>query len=33
MGARLTVTSTPGKGSSFVIHLAAAEPASLRKIA
>ena len=27
MGGRLTVTSTPGKGSQFVIHLAAAEPA------
>jgi len=33
MGGRLAVTSTPGKGSSFVIHLAAAEPATLRKTA
>ncbi|MEO6248610.1 MAG: XrtA/PEP-CTERM system histidine kinase PrsK [Sphingomicrobium sp.] len=33
MGGRLTVTSTLGKGSSFVIHLAAAAPATLRKIA
>jgi len=33
MGGRLAVTSTPAKGSSFVIHLAAAEPATLRKIA
>ncbi|MEO7787100.1 MAG: XrtA/PEP-CTERM system histidine kinase PrsK [Sphingomicrobium sp.] len=31
MGGRLTVTSLPGKGSSFVIHLLAAEPAQLRK--
>lgn len=33
MGGRLTVTSTPGRGSQFVIHLAAADVAPLRKIA
>ena len=39
MGGRLTVTSTPGQGSSFTIHLIAAQPASasqpalIRKIA
>uniref|UniRef100_UPI00325F9EF5 XrtA/PEP-CTERM system histidine kinase PrsK n=1 Tax=Sphingomonas sp. TaxID=28214 RepID=UPI00325F9EF5 len=30
MGGRLAVTSTPGKGSQFVIHLIAAEPAQGR---
>ncbi|MCA1653158.1 MAG: XrtA/PEP-CTERM system histidine kinase PrsK [Sphingomicrobium sp.] len=33
MGGRLTVTSTPGKGSQFTIHLTAADAAPLRKIA
>ena len=33
MGGRLTVASTPGKGSQFTIHLAAVEAAPERKIA
>ncbi|WP_260483492.1 XrtA/PEP-CTERM system histidine kinase PrsK [Sphingomicrobium flavum] len=33
MGGRLSVDSSPGKGSSFTIHLRAAQPADTRKIA